>query len=617
VLVLCAVGPYLNGLNAPLIFDDLLSIPYNPHRLSLWPLTEAMQAPDESAAAGRPVVALSIAVQHAIHGDDVRGYHLANTLLHAINTLLLWAVLRHLLGLPRWDRRLGGHSAVVAWLATVLWAVHPLHSETVQYVIQRTELLAALFTLLTVYASLRWWRDRRAVWLIVAWAGCALGVASKELVAVVPLLIIALQWTLSRTGGWDERGAEATPGRAGQAGSPGDEGDEVAGNHRRVTPAGCPAFERRPGGTNERRVGRFWRWSLLTGHAWPPESSESAPGVIASFRARGWLLPVGLAGSWLVLAACLMVGGRDDSVALGMDYTWWSYLQTQAGVLLEYLRMSVWPTGLSIVHHAPAPEAWHQWVPQGLVVFILLGVTVGGLLQRRWWGFVGVWCFLILAPTSSVLPITYEPMAERRMYLPLMALVPAVMACLVALAQHVPGRRKTDWQRAALPRGVVFASLLVAAGFVTLTTQRVHDYRSQQSIWADAVAKQPDSFQAHHSYALALSQVGDFGGAVRHYERAIELRPHYLASRINLATLHWRLGQLDRAERGYRYVIRQRPSFAAAHHNLALLLATRGHHAEALEHARLAVDYRPNYPAAQRHLARLQQQLGVASVPVE
>jgi len=159
ILVAVAVIAYSNTFRAPFIFDDYNAIVDNPHVRSLWPPWNAMVAPRHSSVDGRPVVALSLAVNYAVSGRNPWSYHAFNLAVHITNALLLFGILRRTrdeLALP----------------VTLIWTAHPLLTEGVTYVTQRTELLMAMFLLLTLYCVIRDWK-------LPAVIACALGMGCK------------------------------------------------------------------------------------------------------------------------------------------------------------------------------------------------------------------------------------------------------------------------------------------------------------------------------------------------------------------------------------------------------------------------------------------------------
>jgi protein O-mannosyl-transferase len=121
-LALACVLVYARCFGGPFIFDDLTSIPDNPNIRQLWPITVPMSAPPElGALGGRPLVSLSFAVNYALGGLDVRGYHALNLAIHVLSTLLLWRVAARSLASPALLGRYGGEGS--AFAIALLWGV--------------------------------------------------------------------------------------------------------------------------------------------------------------------------------------------------------------------------------------------------------------------------------------------------------------------------------------------------------------------------------------------------------------------------------------------------------------------------------------------------------------
>ena len=182
---------YSNSLYGPFVFDDLLSIVENPSIRQWWQFSAVLFPERELPVAGRPLVNLSFALNYAVGGLEVFGYHLVNVALHLTCALLVFGLVRRTLEMPNVNATLGRQSANLACAAALLWALHPLNTEAVNYVTQRTELMMACFYLLTLYASVRAWRHVHARgWQAVAIASCAAGMACKESMATAPLIVV-------------------------------------------------------------------------------------------------------------------------------------------------------------------------------------------------------------------------------------------------------------------------------------------------------------------------------------------------------------------------------------------------------------------------------------------
>jgi tetratricopeptide (TPR) repeat protein len=192
LIIAAAFAAYHNSFSGPFVFDDIAAIVDNPSIRHLWPIMRAMAPPLSSAGAnGRPMVNLSLAVNYALGGTNVAGYHVVNFLLHVAVALVLFSVVSRTLRLPSLGGRFEGKVRHIALAITLLWTVHPLLTESVAAVIQRNELIVGLFYLLTLYAVVRSFNStRKAFWYAWAIAACLLGMASKEVMATAPVMVL-------------------------------------------------------------------------------------------------------------------------------------------------------------------------------------------------------------------------------------------------------------------------------------------------------------------------------------------------------------------------------------------------------------------------------------------
>ena len=314
-----------------------------------------------------------------------------------------------------------------------------------------------------------------------------------------------------------------------------------------------------------------------------------APSLRELWRRRTALY-VGLAATWLILAV-LVVTTPHGATGFALEgLTAWDYLKTEAGVIVYYLRLCFWPSPLVIDYFDwPIARSLKDSLLPGIVVAGLLCATAWALRRRSWMGFLGACFFLILAPTSSFLPSLGEVAAERRMYLPLAAVVTMVVIGIHALA----GRR-------SLP---VFLVLATGLGF--LTTQRNQDYRSELVIWSDAVAKRPQNARAHYNLGVTLALPGRVEEAIGHFEQAVRIKPDYVDAHYNLDLALVRLGRLPEAIDQYEQVLRIKPDFVKARYSLGNTLVRLGRLTEAIEQYEQALRIKPNYAEVENNLAWL------------
>ena len=542
LLVVVGVLVYANSLSGPFIFDDMEAIETNEHLRTLWPPSQTLSAPPQASVAGRPVVSLTLALNYAAGELDVGGYHAVNIAIHILAALVLFGVVRRTLLAPALRSRFARAGGWIAFLCALLWLVHPLQTEAVNYTTQRTESLMGLFYLLTLYGAIRTIEARpepgRHRWIAASILCCALGMASKESMVTAPLMVLLYDATFG------------------------------AGSIKRA------------------------------------------------LRERASLY-AGLAATWIVLVALNLTGPRSETVGLALGVSAWDYLLNQCLVVVRYLRLAVWPHPLTIDYGYPQPQQFGDVAAFAVTIVALLGATLVALVRRPMIGFLGAWFFVILAPTSSFIPIVSEVGAERRMYLPLAGVVVLAVLLGVTLIERLgAARRGRADDRAGAQAGgfaprvgavVAIAAAVLLAG---ATVRRNRDYRSEASIWRSAVEVVPDNHRAHYSLGEAMQSEGRVDAARESYRSAIRIKPDYARAHHNLATILRSQGQPEEAIRHYRLAAESRPDYAITHFNLGNLLQSEGRPAEAIASYRAAVETEPDFIEAHNNLGILLQQQG-------
>jgi tetratricopeptide (TPR) repeat protein len=559
VLIIAAgVGAYHNSFQGPFILDDIPSIAGNSHIRHLWPIGDALSPPASSMVGGHPVVNVSLAVNYALGGLAVRGYHAFNLAIHILAALTLYGIVRRTLLRPGLRERFGASGDWIALAVAALWTLHPLQTEAVTYLIERGELLMGLFYLLTLYGFIRGVESPgHGRWFVLSVVACALGMATKEVMVTAPLMVLL--------------------------------------------------YDRAFAGGSLRQ-------------AW----------------ARHRRLYLGLAATWLLLGYLMAGSGNlpGRGVGYGLGITWWSYALTECRVVVQYLWLAIWPHplvfdyggaiggGITISHFAEA-------APYALILAILVAGVLVELRRQPALGFVGAWFLVILAPSSSVVPLAGQPMAEHRMYLPLAA----VVTTAVVGAFEIGKRLFNKPQDVALGCA---ASGAVAVLFAFLTIQRNRNYSTALTIWQDTVEKRPSNPRAHNNLGFNLERAGrpqeaitqdelalrinpdypdahnnlgialmDQGRpqeAIEHYEQALRIKPDYPDAHYNWGIALERMGRGQEAISQYEQALRLDPEDAEAHNNLALALAREGRGQEAIGHWEQALRIRPDYAEAHDNL---------------
>ncbi|MBI5845384.1 MAG: tetratricopeptide repeat protein [Deltaproteobacteria bacterium] len=193
VLVAVVGLVYSNTLNVPFLHDDFANIVENPGIRRIFPL---FGAADATGFINRPVIRLSFAVNYALGGESVTGYHLLNILIHAASALALFALVRLTLSMsPAFGSRLRAHATPLAFFAALLWGVHPLNTQAVTYLSQRCESMAGFFYITTLYGAALASLGKRPLWgWMVAIPAFFLGLGTKEILVTAPVVVAAWQF---------------------------------------------------------------------------------------------------------------------------------------------------------------------------------------------------------------------------------------------------------------------------------------------------------------------------------------------------------------------------------------------------------------------------------------
>ncbi len=522
LLGLLIVAAYSNTLAVPFVYDDVPSIVKNPGIRSL---STFLQIPRNITVSGRPVVSLTLALNYIFGGLEVAGYHLFNLVIHGTNACLVFFLLWNLLtGEPVNIGRPKGFG--LSFSIAAIWAVHPLGSDAVTYVIQRTELLMSFFLLLTLFSMLKASSTGKVAWCMAAVVSCGLGMASKEVMVAAPPLAILFDWIF---------------------------------------------LARRP---SDRTPGRKWLYA-------------------------------GLASTWLILALLLATGPRSATV--GFEFVRLGpvdYLLTQCGVVVHYLGLAFWPHPLSIDYNSwPVASGLAEVLVPASLLVALFALSLWAIVKKPAAGFAGLWFFLILAPTSSFVPIASEIAAERRMYLPLVAVIGVVvMAVYLLLSAATKGR----------PAGIAAGILLgvTLSSCIAATRNRNEAYRSEVSIWMDVLDHFPGNALAHNNLGSALGREGKINEAIPHFSKAIELNPKYAEALNNLGAAEYSLGRTVEAEKRIREALRLKPGYTEARFNLGLSLHSLGRLDEAVAEYAAVLRFSPDDAEANNHMGAALLSLG-------
>jgi len=514
------------------------------------------------------VVEFTFALNHQF-GGGLWGYHAFNLAVHLFAALTLFGIVRRTMTLPVLAPRYGARSGALAFCIALLWMLHPLQTESVTYIVQRMESLMGLFYLLTLYCFIR--------------------------AASLPDL-----------DGLNHQDTKlARPPRGGTS--------------RAATNSSVP-------GVWVSWWSKRWYAAAVLACALGMGCKEvmiTAPVLVllydrtfiaGSFRdalRRRWGFYLGLAVTLAIVAPRVAAAFAPHAISAGFGLPGirpLDYAASEPGVIVHYLALAFWPSGLCLDYGWPVAKSASGILPGAIILAGLLAVTAWALLRRpacrgpaagRSWGFLGAWFFLVLAPTSSFMPIR-DLASEHRMYLPLAAVVAAsVVAAYRAGGQMVRRLAPATGAQRRLGGGLAAGFVLSAAAILgALTFARNTDYRTETSVWDDAVLKQPENARAWTYRAGAYAAAGRRDKALECFDRAFKLRPAYPEAYYNRAGVYRDLNRFEDAIRDYDHAIALDPYFAAAFNNRGSVYAAIGQDARALSDYDRALKVNPDFVMA-------------------
>ena len=595
-VVIAAIGiaVYSKTLGCPFVFDDVPNIQENAFiRLTRLDATPLHDAAFKSHLSNRPVSNLSFALNYYFGRYEVAGYHAVNIMVHVINGILVYflalATLRQLRGMEdRQARRVNDHWIVFPSLVAALYFVsHPLQTQSVTYIVQRMNAMAAMFYLLALllYISGRRSRQRARRWSLWA-AGLSswvLALGSKQIAITLPFIVLLYEWcffqNLARN--WLKRSAMVV--------LPllvlllilafiylGDDPWSRISDYR------LHRFTMGERVLTQFRVAIFYLGLLLAplparlnlAHDFATSHSLFAP-ITTLF---GMLLLVAL----LIVSVCGV--GRYRLICFSVL---WFFVT-------QIIESSILPLEMVFEHRLYLPM-----VGAALLAACLLGSLSAG--RRAWFAAIACALIAVLATASFLRNRHWQDH--------------------LSLWSNVIAKSPRDY-RAHNDLGVALNSLnrpdeavkhyhealRIKPDYALAHNSLAEVLRSEGRL-DDAIARyrlaiqiEPNDARVHHNLGLALAAKGDLTEAIVHYDRALQIQPHAAIAHTNLGVALLRQGRFDKAVAHHRLAIRFKPDFAAAHVNLGIALGSQGRLHDAVNEFRLALRIDPDVADAHTNM---------------
>jgi protein O-mannosyl-transferase len=485
-----------------------------------------------------PLTLTSFWIQRRLWGLNPLPYHLVNVVLHVVNAILVWITLRRL--------KIPG-----AWLAGMVFALHPVNVATVAWISEQKTILSMLFYLAAILLYLQFDDDGRWHWYGLALLLFLLALLSKTGAVCLPLVLLGCVW-------WKR-------------------GILLQNDLLRSVPFFLlSAFSALP---------TIWL-----------ENSQHEPHTIqaASFLTRlvraGWI-------PWFYLGKALL------PVNLTVLYPQW---QVDASRWLSYVP-GIILAGLFL-------WSWHRRGTWGRPVLFGLGYFVVTLLPVLGFFDIGFHAFSLVADHWQyysivgiiALVVGVADMLCRRAdrWGPDLGILVSV-AVLVALGMATRARAGIYTDAAILWQDNLAKNPGAWAAHYNLAVELDRGGRFQEAFdhYEQAVILNPDNVEAHVNLGSALRRMGKVDEAIQHYRRALEIIPDYPEAHNNLGNALLQTGRIQEAIGHFEEALRLRPNYAEAHNNLGDALLEVGRVPEAINQDEQALQLWPDYPEAHNNLA--------------
>jgi tetratricopeptide (TPR) repeat protein len=543
LIFLAYANTWLNAFQ----FDDITSILKKHLIRDLGKISEFITNPEH-----RPVVFLTYNINYWISEYRVWSYHFFNILFHMVATVLVYQLTGLALAFRSRDREAG-----LPFLAAVLFALHPLSTQSVTYISSRSSILATLFYLATMILVFKGIQVRkpaeglkaRSGMLCFAGAGVclALGFFCKKIVVSIPAMLFLFHYYfvsgesftawLKKQGKWIVIAAVLFIGAVGIKLA--KDGRILANSAAQTPPA---------------------TYLLTQTHVIPFEYFKKM------------LFPINL------------------------------------NVDIDHPDISDWAR----------PGNWKGIAV--LAVFVVMLVSIsrkredGERLERAAPGLAGfgmAWMLITLLPTSSVVPLL-DVAVEHRTYLPMVGFSIFFAVMILSLLRNL--------KRRGYAAGVtvcIFGMMAVPLLYAAQVMDRNRVWKNEITLWTDVKQKSPALIRPYNNLGEAYDKLKQYDKAIMEFEVAVKLNPTYYFGLSNLGNIYGKLKQYPKAIEYFKKALQANPNYAPAHYNLAKALHLVKKPQEAIEHYRKAVKFNPNFEEAFYNLASLALQLGRVDEAVE
>lgn len=496
-------------------------------------------------------------INYQIGGFEPFYYRMFNVIIHILAGLCVFYLVLSLCKFLEKKPFFSQNAHLLAFVSSGLFLLHPVQTQTISYVIQaRLEGLASLFVLATLLAYVKAVEAKhialRVFFIGAMFVSGLLACGTKELVIVLPVLLILIDWFFISQEEWS-------------------------------------SFKKR---------------AIVFG----------AFGIIFTvFMLHHVGLKFALDALMLKVSTGNNRGNILTDAAFDV-ITPWQFLISEFKVIIHYITMFVWPFNISVEYDWKIAAGF--WRIDVVFPFIMLMTIVGSVLRWAWQKkntmltFGMLWFFFSIAPRATVLP-SPELACDYKTYLASVGIMMILATGLVSafsfiwtiIVKQIPSRIYIF--EAQL--GSLACLILMVGG---LAYQRNLIWETSVAFWEDNAKKAPLKARVHNNLGVAYSETGKIDESIVAYQKAIAMDSYYADPLSNLAVAYSLKGDIDKAIDSLRAAIHICPNYPEAYNNLGTLLLQKKLYVEAEDALQVALQLRPYYGKAHYNLARMYEEKG-------
>ncbi len=509
-----------------------------------------------------PLTWISHMLDCELYGLDPGGHHFTNLLIHIANTLLLFLVLERMTG-ALWP------SAFVA----AMFALHPLHVESVAWAAERKDVLSTFFYVLTIGSYVRYVEHPGINRYLLVLLTFALGLMAKPMLVTLPFVLLLLDyWPLDRF-----------------------QFVQQSGN-------GCAQAQKSVCPNNQRST--FFRLVL-----------EKFPLFVLA------------AVSCVVAYLAQEQGGALKALNLfPIEFRIANAVFSYA----SYIGKTIWPLHLAVFYPHPGILPLWQVIGAGLFLVSTSVLAIRAAHRSPYLTVGWLWYLGTLVPVIGLVQVGDHAMADRYTYVPLIGLF-----IMIAWGSCDISKRWRYLKTVlAISSGALICASMISTAFQirhwqnsTTLFEHTLDVTADNSMahtnlgvvlagqgkpdeavmhYTQALRIKPDHLEARINMGVALAAQGKLDEAVAHYSRALHIKPDFAGAHYNLGNALLEQGKTEEAIKHFREALRIKPNDAEVHNNLGIVLAKQGKTEEAIKHFREALRIKPGYTLARKNLEIVQ-----------